>query len=111
MALVALPSLEKLDPVDAWKPWQPDAKNPWNLKWAGHLYRRAAFGAGLRELREAVTRGLPATLDRLLDGEPKAEERMQFLTRTGEDWLIRHGKRATTQRTPVRSRARFVSIR
>ena len=34
-----------------------------------------------------------------------------FLTRTGEDWLIRHGKRATTQRTPVRSRARFVSIR
>jgi hypothetical protein len=34
-----------------------------------------------------------------------------FITRTGEDWLIRHGKRATTQRTAVRARARFVSTR
>ena len=34
-----------------------------------------------------------------------------FLTRTGEDWLIRHGKRATAQRTPLRSRARFVGTR
>jgi hypothetical protein len=34
-----------------------------------------------------------------------------FLTRTGEDWLTRHGKRATAQRTAVRSRARFLSTR
>jgi hypothetical protein len=34
-----------------------------------------------------------------------------FLTRTGEDWLIRHGKRATAQRTTARSRALFVSTR
>jgi hypothetical protein len=34
-----------------------------------------------------------------------------FLTRTGEDWLIRHGKRATAQRTTARSRARFTSTR
>jgi hypothetical protein len=34
-----------------------------------------------------------------------------FLTRSGEDWLIRHGKRATMQRTNVRSRARFLSTR
>ena len=34
-----------------------------------------------------------------------------FLTRSGEDWLIRHGKRATTQRTTARSRARFLSTR
>ncbi|HEX3372984.1 MAG TPA: hypothetical protein VHS13_02180, partial [Edaphobacter sp.] len=34
-----------------------------------------------------------------------------FLTRTGEEWLSRHGKRATAQRAPVRSRARFVSTR
>jgi hypothetical protein len=32
-----------------------------------------------------------------------------FLTRTGEDWLIRHGKRATAQRTTALSRARFLS--
>jgi len=29
----------------AWKPWEPDTANPWNLKWAAHLFRRAAFGA------------------------------------------------------------------
>ena len=34
-----------------------------------------------------------------------------FLTRTGEDWLIRHGKRATAQRTTARSRALFLSTR
>jgi hypothetical protein len=34
-----------------------------------------------------------------------------FLTRTGEDWLIRHGKRATAQRTIARSRALFLSTR
>jgi hypothetical protein len=34
-----------------------------------------------------------------------------FLTRAGEDWLSRHGKRATPQRTPLRPRARFVSSR
>jgi hypothetical protein len=34
-----------------------------------------------------------------------------FLTRSGEDWLIRHGKRATTQRTTALSRARFLSSR
>lgn len=34
-----------------------------------------------------------------------------FITRTGEDWLIRHGKRATAQRTTARSRARFISTR
>jgi hypothetical protein len=34
-----------------------------------------------------------------------------FLTRTGEEWLILHGKRATTRHTAVRSRARFLSTR
>jgi hypothetical protein len=34
-----------------------------------------------------------------------------FITRTGEDWLIRHGKRATAQRTIARSRALFLSTR
>ncbi len=34
-----------------------------------------------------------------------------FITRTGEDWLIRHGKRAAAQRTTARSRARFLSTR
>jgi len=37
--------LDKIDPVAAWQPWEPDAKQPWNLQWAGHLARRAGFGA------------------------------------------------------------------
>jgi hypothetical protein len=32
-----------------------------------------------------------------------------FLTRTGEDWLIRQGKRVTTPRTNARTRALFLS--
>src|SRR5205814_8270390 len=62
-----LPPLEKVDPAKAWQPWEPDGKEPWSLKWAGHFYRRASFGANLHELRQAVRAGLPPTLDRLLN--------------------------------------------
>ena len=34
-----------------------------------------------------------------------------FLTRAGEDWLSRHGKRASAHRPTARSRARFLSTR
>ncbi len=62
--------LANVDPALAWKPWQPDEKTPWNLKWAGHLYRRAAFGAGWPELQEALKKGPEAALDSLLAGKP-----------------------------------------
>jgi uncharacterized protein (DUF1800 family) len=84
MPKTALVPLDRLDPEQAWQPWQPDAKNPWNLKWAGHLYRRAAFGANLPEMRAAVKDGLPATLDRLLRGAPGADERDAFLAVAGK---------------------------
>src|SRR5262245_36447458 len=83
MAETALAPFEKLDPAEAWKPWQPDAKTPFDLRWAGHLYRRAAFGASLAELRQAVKQGLPATLDRLMAGDPEAEKRLERLVDTG----------------------------
>ncbi len=67
----ALPPLDKLDPVQAWQPWQPTAADPWNPQWAGHLYRRAGFGATPDELHAAVARGLPATLDRVFHGDAK----------------------------------------
>ena len=73
MGVNTLPSLDKIDPVQAWQPWQPDDRQPWDLKWAGHLYRRAAFGAGLPVLQQAVGRGLPATLELLFNGDPKAK--------------------------------------
>src|SRR5262249_23079465 len=78
-------SLGKVNPKEAWLPWEPDARQPWDLKWAGHLYRRAGFGAPLTELREAVQKGLPPTLDRLLAGAPEADERSQiFLSLCGQ---------------------------
>jgi uncharacterized protein (DUF1800 family) len=84
MPRTVLTPLEKVNPAEAWQPWEPNAANPWNQKWAGHLYRRAAFGANLGELRQAVRQGLPATLDRLLQGDPEADARDTFLARNGK---------------------------
>jgi uncharacterized protein (DUF1800 family) len=76
--------LDKVDPLAAWQPWEPNAKQQWNLQWAGHLFRRACFGANLQRLREAVRLGYPATLERILKGEPRADERTDFLNSVGE---------------------------
>jgi uncharacterized protein (DUF1800 family) len=76
--------LDKLDPAREWQPWEPDDKQPWNLQWAGHLHRRAGFGANLVQLREAVRQGHKATLDRILQGTPGAEERIEFLNAMGK---------------------------
>jgi uncharacterized protein (DUF1800 family) len=61
-------SLESWDPQQAWSPWKPDAKQPFDLRWAGHLYRRAAFGGTWTELQTAVKEGPDATIDKLLQG-------------------------------------------
>jgi hypothetical protein len=81
-----LPPLDKLDPTLAWKPWVPDARDPFDAIWAAHLYRRAAFGASPETLRKAVARGLPATIDLLLAGEPDPKEPPlnRFLMEKGE---------------------------
>ncbi|HJT78430.1 MAG TPA: DUF1800 domain-containing protein [Gemmataceae bacterium] len=84
MAKTSLPPPEKIDPEQAWQPWQPSDADPWDLKWAGHLYRRAGFGATPAELHAAVKDGLPATFDRLFRTDAEAEERYQFLTVNGE---------------------------
>jgi uncharacterized protein (DUF1800 family) len=83
MPRIALPPLSQTDAARAWEPWEPTPADPWNLKWAGHLYRRAAFGAPLAELRQAVARELPATLDHLLRGDSQAEARDRFLASAG----------------------------
>jgi hypothetical protein len=87
MSTTPLPPLEKLDPAASWQSFVPDAQQPWDLKWAGHLYRRAGFGANLSELRQAVKRGLPATLDLLLHGAPDAAARESFLVGLGDSTL------------------------
>jgi uncharacterized protein (DUF1800 family) len=75
--------LDRIDPAQAWQPWQPTAADPWGTKWAAHLFRRAAFGASREELHEALHQGPEATLDRLLQGSPQAEELAQTLTDVG----------------------------
>jgi uncharacterized protein (DUF1800 family) len=80
---MSLPSLDRVDPVRAWQPWQPDDNQPWSLRWAGHLYRRAAFGATLDELRQAVKDGPKVTLDRLLAGDPDAKQYESLIADTG----------------------------
>jgi uncharacterized protein (DUF1800 family) len=55
-----------IDPAWAWSPFEPTAKQPWDLRAAGHLYRRAAFGANWQELQQALRDGPQASVDRLV---------------------------------------------
>ncbi len=84
MAPQTLPPLDKLDPAHEWQAWQPDERRRWDRKWAGHLYRRAAFGANLDELRTAEKRGLTATLDLLFSGEPDSDDLLPSLLTAGQ---------------------------
>lgn len=60
---------DQTDPEWAWSPYRPDPDRPWNLARAGHLYRRAAFGANWGQLQQAVAEGPQRTVDRLLTPE------------------------------------------
>jgi hypothetical protein len=81
--MAALPAdLSKVDPADAWKPWQP-AAGEWNRKWAAHLYRRAAFGPTPADIDAALKDGVAKTLAKLLKGEPDAADRLGLLHETG----------------------------
>jgi uncharacterized protein (DUF1800 family) len=61
------------DPAWCWAPYEPDAAQPWDLTLAGHLYRRAAFGATWKELQQALADGPQRTVGRLLQPPPSAE--------------------------------------
>jgi len=58
---------EKLtDPNWAWAVYRPNAQQPWNLILAGHLFRRAAFGADWNQLQQALSDGPQRTIDKML---------------------------------------------
>src|SRR5262245_64938302 len=59
---------DTIDPRWAWQRYKPSQDNPWDLRKAGHLYRRAAFGANWDELHSAVKAGPDTAIDRLLAG-------------------------------------------
>ncbi|MCE9547987.1 MAG: DUF1800 domain-containing protein [Planctomycetia bacterium] len=93
-------SLNTLPPDEAWRP-APAAE--WNLKWAAHLYRRAAFGfpppqAGAaatprQRLADAVNKGRDAAIDALLaaDGPTPLDE---LLDRTGRQLALQGSSRS-----------------
>jgi uncharacterized protein (DUF1800 family) len=60
------------DPEWAWASYAPDDARPWNLRWAGHLHRRAGFGASWSELQRTLADGPQRTIDRLLRPETEA---------------------------------------
>jgi len=62
-----------IDPTWAWEPFEPQARHPWTLALAGHLFRRAAFGATWKELERALDEGPLRSVDRLLRPEPDTE--------------------------------------
>jgi uncharacterized protein (DUF1800 family) len=90
MSQTKLQPLNEVDPAEAWARWEPDSRQPWSLKWAGHLYRRAGFGASQAELRQAVQKGLPETLERLLQGAANADEHDRSFLSAGEQ-MARQG--------------------
>jgi hypothetical protein len=73
-----------IDPQWAWERYSPSAANPWDLKKAGHLFRRAGFGASLAELETAVRNGPERTIDALLSEQPDpaGDEVWTVLSRT-----------------------------
>ena len=78
-----LPPLDRIDPAQAWRPWQPSLADPWSRKWAAHLYRRAAFGPSRDDLLEAERLGPQGTIVLLLQGNPQAEEVLQTIVDVG----------------------------
>jgi Protein of unknown function (DUF1800) len=77
------PTLDRIDPADAWRPWQPCSSDPWGPKWAAHLYRRAGFGPSREDLIEAERLGPDGTLELLLRGRPEAEALQETLRDIG----------------------------
>ena len=63
-------ALQKLaDPAWAWAAYEPDAQRPWDLRAAGHLFRRAAFGASWSRLQEALADGPERSVEKLVAPE------------------------------------------
>jgi uncharacterized protein (DUF1800 family) len=75
---------EKIDPQWAWDAYKPSPDNPWDLKKAGHLYRRGGFGANWAELQTAVAERHEKSIDRLLQGRAETPEMQQTAQELGK---------------------------
>ncbi len=66
MVLNTQQTRRRVDPGWAWEPYDPGAQRRWSLAQAGHLYRRAGFGATWSELQRALEEGPQRSVDRLV---------------------------------------------
>jgi uncharacterized protein (DUF1800 family) len=64
----------RIDPDWAWRPYEPSEQQPWNRRTVAHLFRRAAFGAGSREVDEAVKREPSEVVAQLMTGPSEADD-------------------------------------
>ncbi len=55
--------------TEAWRPFEPTSKDPWDLRKVAHLHRRAGFGAGWKVLQQDVADGVDAATDRILNAD------------------------------------------
>lgn len=62
------------NPNDAWAPYVPSEREPWDLPRVAHLHRRAGFAAPWSTLERDLKDGPEPSIGRLLDGEPTASD-------------------------------------
>src|SRR5215211_6161458 len=60
--------------------FEPDSKNPWDLKRVVHLHRRAGFAASWDELQRDLKDGPIACVDRLVNGQGNLHAAPEFAT-------------------------------
>jgi uncharacterized protein (DUF1800 family) len=60
-------------PKDAWAPYVPDERTPWDLRRVVHLHRRAGFAATWSEIQRDLKDGPAASIDRLLNGKSRSQ--------------------------------------
>jgi len=94
---------------DLLAPWQQSGDDPFDLVKAGHLLRRAGFGASLRERRRAVEVGVSATVDALCaqsEADPYTDL-LEDVISLGEIERVRAWRFLQMLQSPDRLRARM----
>jgi uncharacterized protein (DUF1800 family) len=62
------------DAAEAWLPFEPSAKDPWDLAKVLRLHRRAGFGATWSGAQRDVSEGFEASIKRILEGAPNGPD-------------------------------------
>jgi uncharacterized protein (DUF1800 family) len=98
--------------TDPLRPWQPSAREPFDLKRAGHLLRRAGFGGPLRLRERMVREGVDAALQVVAPDETAASPADALLrdvvalgeierVRSFRVWLCLQGQSPLRERTSL----------